>query len=136
MRRGGMDMQLAELAAEGEMLLWGDVLIPEEDHEIFGQRAVDLVHGPVGERTSEIDARYFRADDRGQLFDPDGLIRRGFIGDVPIAGSLLAGERTHGGSSGGLLISSHRSPDGAKRNPGTGRATWRKPSTALGPTFP
>src|SRR2546430_7375953 len=104
MWRGGMDMQLAELAAEGEMLVWGDVLIPEEDHEIFGQRAVDLVHGPVGERTSEIDARYFRADDRGQLFDPDGLVLPGFLGDVPIAGSLLAGERTPGGSSGAMLF--------------------------------
>ena len=48
MGRGGMDVQFAELAPEGEMLLRRDVLVAKEDHEIFGQRAVDLVHGAVG----------------------------------------------------------------------------------------
>ena len=49
MGRAGMDVQIAELAAEGEMLLRRDVLVAEEDHEVFGQRAMDLVHGAVGQ---------------------------------------------------------------------------------------
>ena len=56
-RRGGMDVQFAELAAEGQMLLRGDVLVAEEDHEVFGERAVDLVHGAGWTAAREIDAR-------------------------------------------------------------------------------
>ena len=95
MRRCGMNVQLAEFAAEGEMLLRRDVLVAEEDHEIFGERAMDLVHLVVGARVvidelADIDAGNLRADDRRQLLDRDGLVGLGFIGDVPIAGSLLA----------------------------------------------
>src|SRR3954454_2321013 len=97
MRRGGMEMQLTELAAEGEMLLWRDVLVAEEDDEVFGKRAVALVHLPVGARIvgdelADVDARDFRADDRGQLFDRDGLVRRAVVRRVAIARALLAGE--------------------------------------------
>ena len=53
MGRGRMNVQLAELAAEGEMLVRRDVLVAEEDHEIFGERAMDLVHLAVGARSSE-----------------------------------------------------------------------------------
>lgn len=68
MRRGGMEMQLAELAAEGEMLFRRDLLIAEEDDEVFGERAMDLVHLPVGagivrDELADIDAGYFRTDD-------------------------------------------------------------------------
>src|SRR5450759_2571393 len=112
MRGGGMNVQLAEPASEGKMLLRGDVLVAKEDHEIFCERAMDLVHRPVGERACQIDARYLRADDRGEFLDPDGLVRRGVIGDVPIAGSLLAGQRAHGRPP--MSFSSHRNPDGAK----------------------
>ena len=38
-----MDVQLAEQPAEGEMLLRRDVLVAEEDDEVFGQRPVDFV---------------------------------------------------------------------------------------------
>ena len=102
MGRGGMNVQFAELAAEGEMLLRRDVLVAEEDHEIFGERAMDLVHRRserFDERACDIDAGNLRADDRGQFFDADGLIGLGFAGDVPIARALLAGQRTHGRSS-------------------------------------
>ncbi len=99
MRRGGMDVQIAEFAAEGEMLVGADVLVAEEDHEIFGERAVDLVHLPVGARIAgdefaDIDAGDFRADDRRELFDRDGLVGFGFAGDVPVARALLAGQRS------------------------------------------
>ena len=103
MRRGGMDVQVAELAAEGEMLLRRDVLVAEEDDEVFGQRAMDLVHLAVGARIvgdefCDIDAGNLRADDRGQLFDADGLVGFGFVGDVAVARTVLAGQRTHGRS--------------------------------------
>src|SRR4029078_11286598 len=88
-----MNMQIAEPAAEGEMLLRGDVLVAEEDHEGFGERAMDLGHGPGRQRTGEIDTGNLRADDRRELFDADGLIGFGFTGGVPITGPLLAGQR-------------------------------------------
>src|SRR3984893_2437161 len=96
----GMDVQFAELAAEGEMLLWADVLVAKKDHEIFGERAMDLVHLAVGARVvgnelADIDARYFRADDRRELFDADGLKGLALVGGMPIARSLLAGQRGH-----------------------------------------
>ena len=53
-------MQVAELAAEGEMLLRADVLVAEEDHEVFGERAMDLVHLAVGgvavDQLADVDA--------------------------------------------------------------------------------
>jgi hypothetical protein len=93
MGRCGMDVQLAELTPEGEMLVRRDALVAKEDHEIFGERAMDLVHGAVGQRAREIDARYFRADDRGELFDANGLVRLFLTRGVAIARTLLAGER-------------------------------------------
>ena len=49
-RRGGMDVQLAELSAERQMLFLRQMLIPEEDHGVFRQRAVDLVLLAIGQR--------------------------------------------------------------------------------------
>ena len=49
-------MQLAEQPAEGQMLLRRDVLIAEEDHDVFRERSMDLVHRAVGQRFCEIDA--------------------------------------------------------------------------------
>ena len=79
------------------------MLVAEEDHEIFGERAMDLVHLPIGARIvrdelADIDAGNLRADDRGKFFDADGLVGFGFSGDVPITRSLLAGQRRHGRS--------------------------------------
>lgn len=90
-------MQLAELAAEGEVLLRRDVLVAEEDDEVLGERAVDLVHLPVGagiaiDELADIDARDFRADDGRELFDGDGLVGRTVFSGVAIARALLAGE--------------------------------------------
>ena len=98
-----MDVQFAKLAAEGEMLLGRDVLVAEKDHEIFGERAMDLVHLAVGagivrDQSADIDARYLRADDRRELLDRDGLIGLFFARCVAIARTLLAGERAHGRS--------------------------------------
>ena len=99
-----MDVQLAEFAAEGEMLIRRDGLVAEEDHEMFGQRTVDLVDLAVGARVirdqpADVDAGDLGADDRRQPVDGDGLIGRTVLGDVPIARPLLARERTHRASS-------------------------------------
>ena len=70
----GMDVQVAELPAEGEMLLGGEMLVAEEDHEIFRQRPMDLVGGLVAERLRQIDAADLGADDRRQLVERDRLV--------------------------------------------------------------
>ena len=67
-------MQLAEQAAEGQVLVGRDVLVAEEDHEVLGERAMDLVHLAVGARIAvdelaDVDAGDLRADDRRQLVD-------------------------------------------------------------------
>jgi len=65
-----MHVQLAEQPAEREMLLRRDVLVAEEDDEVFGERAVDFVERAVRQRLSEIDAADLRADDRVSLSTP------------------------------------------------------------------
>src|SRR5882757_4740598 len=82
------------------MLLGANVLVAEEDDEVFGQRAMDLVHLAVrplavGDEPADIDAGDLRADDRGQFFDRDGFIGLGFAVEMPIAGTLFAGQRAH-----------------------------------------
>jgi energy-converting hydrogenase Eha subunit G len=67
-RRRGMDVQLAELAAEGQVLILRQMLVAEEDHQVLGQRAVDLVHLAVAD-LAQIDAADLAADDRRQLVD-------------------------------------------------------------------
>ncbi len=74
-----MDVQVAEQAAERHVLLGREHLVPEENDEVLGQRAMDLVLLAVRERLAEIDAAQFRADDRRQLVDGDRLVRRAFI---------------------------------------------------------
>jgi hypothetical protein len=101
--RRRMHMQFAELAAESEVLVGTDVLVAKEDHEIFGERAMDLVHlairaGVVRDELADVHARDFRPDDRRELFDADGLVKLGFVSEVPIARALLAGQRRHGRS--------------------------------------
>ena len=61
-RRRGVQVQLAELPAEIEVLLLGHVLVAEEDDQVLGQRAVDLVHLPVGDRAAERHAADLGAD--------------------------------------------------------------------------
>ena len=100
-RRRRMHMQLAEQPAEGQVLVGRDVLVAEEDHEVLGQRAMDLVLLAVGERLAEIEAVDLGTDDGRQLVDGDGLVRRALIGDVPIAG---AGVAAQGSLHGSLLL--------------------------------
>ena len=90
-RRRRVDVQLAEFAAEIEMLLLAEVLVAEENDQILGQRAVDLVHLPVARR-AQIDAADLAADDRGQLVDGDRFIGR-VVGCVFDPGAAKAAQR-------------------------------------------
>jgi hypothetical protein len=51
-----MDVQFSEQAAEGEMLILRQMLVAEEDDEVLGERAVELVEGAVAERPRQVDA--------------------------------------------------------------------------------
>ena len=82
-----MGVQVAEQPAERQVLVLRDVLVAEEDHQVLGQRAVDLVLLAIGERLAEVDAGDLGADDRRQLVDGEGLVGRALFGDVPIAGT-------------------------------------------------
>ena len=104
-RRGRMDVQFPEQPTEGQVLLRRDVLITEKDDDILGQRPMDFVDRPVGQRFCEIDAVDFRANDRRELVDADRLVGSRSIGRVPIAGAFLAAERTHGKPPGMMLLS-------------------------------
>src|SRR3954453_3661252 len=120
MGSGWMDVQFAELAPEGEMLLRRDVLVAKEDHQVFGQRPMDLVHLAVWARIvrdelAEIDAGNLRADDRGELLDLKRLVRLLLARGMAIARTLLAGERAHVSSKN---CRSHRSAGGSWRNQG------------------
>ena len=75
-RRGGMDVQLAEVAAERQMLLLRQMLVAEEDHEVLGQRAMDFVHLSGCRAASQIDAADLCADDRRELVDADRFVGR------------------------------------------------------------
>ena len=111
-RRGGMDVQLAEQPAEGQVLVGRDVLVAEEDDAVLGQRPVQLVVLAVAERLAEVDAVDLRADDRRQLVDGDGLVRRAFVGRVPVAGAGVAAQRSLHGSL--LLQPDVAAPDDAR----------------------
>ena len=62
--------------AEGQVLILADVLVAKEDDEVLRQRSMDLVLLPVGQRLAEVDAADLRAEDRRQLVEGDGLVRR------------------------------------------------------------
>ncbi len=115
-RRGRMDVQLAEQPAESQMLLRRDVLVAEEDDDVLGQRPVDLVHRPVGQRLGEIDAIDLRADDRGQLVDADRFIRLRCAGIMPNARAVLAAQRAHWEPPGKIPFTRDGSAGGRERN--------------------
>ena len=58
----GMDVQLAEAAAERLVLLVRQLLVAEEDHQVLHQRVMDLLEGLVAERPGKVDAGNLRAD--------------------------------------------------------------------------
>ena len=112
----------------------GDVLVAEEDHEVFGQRAMDLVHLAVGARIvgdelADIDAGNFRADDRRQFFDARWSRRvrtRRRCGD---SGDPACRTASTSAFSQSFSIERHRNAGEPKRNTGdgwnvSGRGCW------------
>ncbi len=75
---------------ESEVLVLGQMLVAEKDHQILGQRAMDLVESPIAERFRQIDAADLAADDRGQLVDRDRVVRPCLVGDIFDAGTVAA----------------------------------------------
>jgi hypothetical protein len=66
-----MDVQLAETLPEGDLLLGGDVLVAEEDHQMIHQRLMDHVEGVGIQLLGEIDAEDFSPDFGGEGADFD-----------------------------------------------------------------
>jgi hypothetical protein len=95
-RRRGVQVQLAELPAEIEVLVLRHVLVAEEDDEVLGQRPVDLVHLPVGDRPAERDAADLGADQGRQAVHPDRLIGLAGPGAHLDAGTVEGAEGGHG----------------------------------------
>src|SRR5215475_6141820 len=134
MRRGRVNVQFAEAAAERKMLRGRDVLVAKEDHEIFGERAMDFIHLPVralivGDEPADIDAGNLGADDRGELFDRDGFVRLALVCEMLVARPLFSSQRTHGvfsqSLSVGIIVA--RSTRSAMS-----RLKWRRPAEACG----
>ena len=56
-----MQVEVAEQAAEGQMLRRRKRLVAEEDDEVLGERAVDLVELPFGQRLARDRCRAISA---------------------------------------------------------------------------
>jgi hypothetical protein len=85
-----MKVKIAKEAAEGEVLLLGQVLVAKEDHGVFGQRAMDLVERPVTERLRQVDPIDLGADNRRQLVDRDRVVRARILSNIFDAGTIAA----------------------------------------------
>ncbi len=77
------------------MLLRRDVLIAEENNDIFGKSPMNLIDRPVRQGSCEINARDLCADDRGELIDIDRFIGLRRVARLPDAWTVLAAQRTH-----------------------------------------
>src|SRR5436309_2571863 len=77
------------------MLVLGQMLVAEEDHEVLGQGAVDLVERAVAERPRQIDPADLTADDRRQFVDGDRVVRRRLIGEVLVTGAIVRPDGIH-----------------------------------------
>ena len=69
-----MDVQLAEAAPEAHVLLVVDVLIPEEEDEMFEQTGAHLPERLVVERFAQVDAVHLRADVAGEGDELDRVV--------------------------------------------------------------
>src|SRR5580700_1900174 len=58
---------------------------------------MDLVQRAVAERLRQIDAADLRADDRRQLVDADGVVRRAGLGGMFVPRTIVAAHRIHHG---------------------------------------
>src|SRR5215831_13703978 len=94
-RRRRVEVQIAEQPAESEVLVLGQMLVAEENHQILGKRAMDLVEGAVAERLREIDPADLTADDRRQLVDRYRVVRRRHVGDMLVTRPVVRTDGIH-----------------------------------------
>src|SRR5689334_5873129 len=90
-----MKVQIAEQSSEREVLVLGQMLVAEEDHQILGERAVDLVERAIAERLRQIDAGDLAADDRRQLVDGDRVIWRRLVGEMLVTRTVVRPDGIH-----------------------------------------
>ena len=80
-----MDVQFAEFSSEGEMLLWGDVLVAEEDHVVGVQGVADGGHHLGRQRHRQVDATDLRPDGgrEGVHAEAGGEGHGGIVPEIP-----------------------------------------------------
>ena len=74
-----MLVQLAEELAEPFQILRRDLLIAEEQDEMFGDRVVDFLHFEVAERPGEVELGDLRADIGRDWLDANRSVRQGAL---------------------------------------------------------
>jgi hypothetical protein len=85
--RGGVDVQAAESASEGLVLIDGQMLVPKEDHQMAHQGRVDLVELPSTERLAQIDTENLRTDGRSEWTELYRLRFQAVVGHRSFSGS-------------------------------------------------
>jgi hypothetical protein len=65
-RQGIVRIELAETAAERDVLLARDLLLAEQQDPAFQECAMDPIELGIGERLGEVDALHFRAEGVGE----------------------------------------------------------------------
>ncbi len=76
-RRIGMDVELAEIAAEALLAVVVESVVAEDKHAELTERLVQLLHLAVGERASDVDASDLSADMRRDRAQCQGLVGQG-----------------------------------------------------------
>ena len=70
----GMGFERAQAPRECAVLLCGEVLVAEEDDEVFVQRVANCLEGLVGQGKGEVHAMNLRAERAGDRLDPEGCV--------------------------------------------------------------
>ena len=81
-RQGVVPVELAEAAAEGDVLLARNLLVAEQQDAAFQELRMDLVEFVVAERLGEIDALDLGAERVGQR--SEGEAHGPIIADLPV----------------------------------------------------
>jgi hypothetical protein len=90
-----MEVEIAKEATKGQVLVLGQVLVAEEDHRVFGERAVDFVERAVAERLRQVYTTDLAADDRCQLVDGYCVVRPGIFADILDARTVASAQQAH-----------------------------------------
>ena len=91
-RHVGMGFERAQAPRECAVLPCGEVLIAEEDDEVFVQRVANCLEGLVGQGKGEVHAMDLRAKRAGDRLNPEGSVnhRRLLLSELAGLGALRA----------------------------------------------